>query len=137
MALLDWVRRRLRQDESASEQPHGVGDADRERFWALYRGITLRLLTAAPAIELSHPFGEPVRVGIAQDPLEADQLLPEPIPRQPSCAVCGSLAEVGQRLPASLQPEFANGFSYQVGVWVHPECLARCPDTGEQRGVPW
>jgi hypothetical protein len=113
---------------------------DREAFWALYRGITLRQLPGPPRIPLPSPgtWGEPVRVGIASDPTEADRYLPEPIPRHSeACPVSGVVTVRGDRLPASLQPEFGNGVSFQVGVWVHAACLERCQDTGQQRGVPW
>ena len=121
----------------AQEMPAVAAEPDeeaREKFDALFRGIKLRILTNPPAIPLSLGCGTPLRVGIAPDPIEvADRLLR----RSDTCAICGEVTMAGERIAASLLPEFENHVSYLEGVWVHQSCLDSCIETDEQRGIPW
>jgi hypothetical protein len=113
-------------------------DAVRAEIDRVCRGITLRVLPRPPAIPIPGDFGPLARVGIARDPDELESLLGSPAyGLGPQCPVCGNTTEGHQRLRGSLQPEFVSGPSFLMPVWIHPTCLEACPDTGEQRGVPW
>jgi len=110
-------------------------EGERERIYASYRGIKRRLLKTPSHIPLdpNGHFGQPTRVAIALDPESAKDFYRG----STFCPVCGKPTDAENRVAASLEPEFANGFSYLIGVWAHPDCFARCEGTDEQRGIPW
>jgi hypothetical protein len=110
-------------------------DLEREAFYALFSGIKLRILSTAPAVPLLGDFGAPTRIGIAEDPLGAMATLGDQ--RPDACAVCGENLTREDRVPASLEPVFPSGVQYLMPVWVHRLCLESCPETEQQRGVPW
>ena len=121
-----WSRKPRREDDAIEQE--------REAFRGLFRAIKLREVKRALAIELPPPFGAPERVGISRDPDEAAAEL-DPVRLDTRCALCGD-AE-GEKVGASLEPERADGLSILIAVWVHSSCLAECPETARQRGVPW
>ena len=98
------------------------------------RGITRRKLVRTPAIRLKSSLGSPLRVCVARDPNEIDELLAPN--RHAACAICGSSTEGMERLAASIEPQFQNNMSYIESVWVHLACYDECTDTREQRGAP-
>ncbi len=110
-------------------------EAEREAFYALFKGIKLRTLGTPPAVPLLGDFGTPARVGIAEDPVDAMETLSGQ--RPDACAVCGETLTHQERVPASLEPVFSSGVQYLMPVWVHRHCLESCPQTEQQRGIPW
>ena len=98
------------------------------------QGITRRQLIRSPTIRLKRSFGSPLRVCVARDPIEIDELLAPK--RHPAYAICGKSTQGIERLPASIEPQFWNNMSYIESVWVHLRCYEECTDTHEQRGVP-
>jgi len=111
-------------------------DPEDERFYSLFRGIKLRMLPGPPAIPLPGHQGPFVSVGISPDPKEAlDQL--SFAPRDEVCPVCGRVTEADARVACSLEPNSGRGSWGLVPVWAHHECLASCPVTDRQRGIPW
>ena len=113
-------------------------DEEAQHYHDLFKGIPLRRLDTAHGVSFQEGFGKPVSIGIAADPPEAESMQAGPTIRSSStCPVCGEATVDDNRVPASVQPEFKNGFSYLLGVWVHPACLQACPVVSAQRGVPW
>jgi hypothetical protein len=74
------------------------------------------------------------RLTIAEDPAAA---APEIYRVGEECAVCGLVPPTVWRVPATLHIPLPKGGGLGLGVWAHPECLARCEQTGQQRGIPW
>ena len=108
-----------------------------ERMRELCRGITLRLLPADAISRLRDDrFGTPKRALIGRDPDELESMLTI-VAREPVCPICGEATELStDAVRATLEIAYDR---LDIGrlVWTHGECLARCPDTGEQRGIPW
>jgi len=98
------------------------------------RGIMRRQLIRAPAIRFKGSLGSPLRVCVARDPIEIDQLLAPK--RRSACAICGNSTDGTERLAASIEPQFSNNMSYIESVWVHLACYNECTETHEQRGAP-
>jgi hypothetical protein len=115
-------------------------DDDWERWRSHFRGIRRRLLPHGPAAPVDHggAFGRLVRVTISEDPVEIDQHpTGGPQSRKETCAICGTPTTAAFRIAASLEPEFESGLTYLTPVWVHNQCFEQCPQTNEERGVPW
>ncbi len=74
------------------------------------------------------------RLTISEDPLAAASKIPRVADE---CALCGVVPASLERKPATLHLHFANAGGLGLGVWVHTECLSRCPMTEQQRGIPW
>jgi hypothetical protein len=110
-------------------------EEERERIYASFRGITRQLLPQQSFVPVDPEgrFGDTKRVTISRDP----QTIESWYRKSEICPICGQATVAGSRTAASLEPEFASGLSFLIGVWVHPECLAKCPQTTEQRGIPW
>ena len=133
--MLKLLERLFGMRRLSRSAPESTRDGEREAFYALFKGIKLRILATPPAVPLLGNFGAPTRVGIAEDPLDAVGTLGGQ--RPDACAVCGGTLTHEQRVPASLEPVFPSGVQYLMPVWVHRQCLELCPQTEQQRGVPW
>jgi hypothetical protein len=110
-------------------------EALRDRIRDLCQGIMLCELPGRCAVGLAPSLGVPSRVRIALDPMEFDTLIPAR--RIDHCPVCGLVTTGADRLPASLHPEYSNGFNFLQPVWVHHSCFELCTETDEPRGIPW
>jgi hypothetical protein len=133
--VLNFLDRFLGGPRTPRSSSDEAVESEREAFYALFKGITLRILSTPPAVPLLGEFGTPTRVGIAEDPLGAMDVLGGPRPE--ACAVCGLGVGIEERVPASLEPVFPSGVQYLMPVWVHRLCLEGCPQTEQQRGIPW
>jgi hypothetical protein len=133
-SLMQDVPRLVRRGSSDIRESEWT-EAEAEKFRAAFVGIMKRELPYEPRIASYHPesWGEPTMVHISPDPL-----IEEKFERVTDvCPVCGVVTESDRRLPATLEPVFSNGLGFDVSVWTHPECLASCPETDIQRGLPW
>jgi hypothetical protein len=106
-----------------------------DRAWA---SMPHRRLVEPPKIDvagsLASGFGEVVSVTISEDPPEYSD---KPGRHSEICPVCGAPTDGTKRLPASLHPTLANGFTYGLCVWVHSACFESCPDAKEPTPIPW
>ena len=54
------------------------------------------------------------------------------------CALCGVVPSLSERQPASIHINLTGSRGgLGLGVWVHSQCLSRCQETDQQRGIPW
>jgi hypothetical protein len=106
-----------------------------DRAWA---SMPHRRLLAPPKVAVSDSFvasfGKIVSVTISADPAAYSE---KNWRQSEVCPVCGTTTAGKDRLAASLHPTFENGFSYGLGVWVHPSCFENCPDAEEPTPIPW
>jgi hypothetical protein len=120
------------------EKDYSLDGKDRAEWDQAWASMPHRRLLTPPKIDVAGSFGsgfgELVSVTISEDPPEYNNK-----PWRPSeiCPVCGATTVGTTRLPSSLHPTFANGFSYSLGVWVHRSCFESCPDAGEPTPIPW
>ena len=130
----EWFRKLLLSSRGEGEDEERENE-EREKWRALFSGIKLRLLTAPPKVDVyGLEFGELRLVGVSLDPEEvADQIWRE----SDVCPICGEKTTPADAIAASLQPEFNSGLSYLMGVWIHRACFEKCPESDEERGVPW
>jgi len=110
---------------------------DRQEWDRAWSKQTRRFLNTPLKRELINApnWGAVVSATISQDPPEFSNLVPE---RSDECPVCGQITAGIERRAAHVHPEFENGVcNISFGVWVHAECLERCPDTGKPAPIPW
>lgn len=115
-----------------------VLDPERQARDARYLGIRNRLLPGPlPAgwAELGLSDAPVTGVRIASEPSVSEGLAAPPV--QDTCVVCGQGIDPSSRVRVSLDLTHADGISYAQHAWAHAECFARCPETDEQRGIPW
>ena len=118
-------------------------DDEADEFHRLFLGIRERNLPASaafPEVLARRGLGSgaglvtTARLTIAEDPpaaaAEIDRVGEE-------CAVCVLVSLPSERIPATLQVNLPTGGGIGLGVWTHPECLARCEQTERQRAIPW
>jgi hypothetical protein len=117
---------------------YALGGEDRAEWDLAWASMPHRRLLTPPRIEVTGSLGSGcgavVSITISQDPPEFSHKAWRP---SETCPVCGAAAVGTERLPATLHPTFANGFSYGFGVWVHPSCFAGCPEAGTPTPIPW
>ncbi len=112
-------------------------EIDREAWDAIWRGRTDRSLPDGCRLDLilsDSPFGKPVMVTIAADPIEfAARVWRE----SDLCPICGQSTLNHAPIGASLDVQYDSGVGCFTGVWVHSSCLERCPIIGRAAHVPW
>jgi len=113
-----------------------IDESDREweHFRDTFRGIKRRILPSLAHIENDRQLGPIRRAFISSDPPGAEHRLPR---TSPVCPVCGLTPAIEERVAASVEPEYETGFNVMFGAWAHSHCIAACPQTPEDRGVPW
>jgi hypothetical protein len=120
------------------EKDYSLDGKDRAEWDRVWAWMPHRRLLTPPKVNvggsLSSGCGELVSVTISEDPPQFSSKAWRP---SETCPVCGATTAGTERLPASLHPTFANGFSYGLGVWVHRSCFECCPDTGAPAPIPW
>ena len=108
--------------------------AEWDQAWA---SMPHRRLLTPPKIDVVGSFsgcGRVVSVTISEDPPVFSN---KACRVSEICPVCGATTVGTDRLPASLHSQFANGFSYGLGIWVHRSCFGCCPDSREPTPIPW
>jgi hypothetical protein len=133
-----WTILRLFATRRGRAGPAPISEEDREELYRVWRAMPHRRLTSPPRVaidrQLLDHFGDPVAVTIVQDPAKYSHMARR---ESETCPVCGETTAGAARLPASLYPSFAGGFSFGLGVWVHRSCFENCPDAGGPTPIPW
>ena len=116
---------------------HVMSEEEQAQVRSMYYGIKRRELPGGSKLPVdpTGECGELKRLTISPDPPEAPDWIS--VYRKDTCPVCGAAAETSDRQPASLEPNFASGLSFLIPVWVHRMCLDQCPESNDQRGIPW
>ena len=114
-----------------------MDDIDRDKFDDVWRSMSHRRLLTPPMVDVqggTTTLGEAVTVTISEDPPQYAHIMTR---RSEICAVCGATTVETIRLPVSLHPTFANGYTFMLGAWVHTACFEACPITDERTPIPW
>lgn len=119
-----------------------VTDEERDRIRRAFYGITQRHLPVGAMFPLRvgrdalGSLGEVVGLMISEDPPAEAHLFYRV---REECAVCGEVPSAAARQPATLSVSINRDRVVEigVGVWVHHECLEKCEQTDQQRGIPW
>jgi hypothetical protein len=122
----------------ADEKDYSLDGKDRtdwDQAWASMPHRRLRTPPAPDALgSVYSGFGEIVGATISEDPPAFSQVAFRP---SETCPVCGTTTAGTERMPATLHPTFASGFSGGFGVWTHRSCFDTCPHAEEPTPVPW
>ncbi len=106
-----------------------------DRAWA---SMPHRRLLAIPKVADAEAFALEFRAMVsATISLVPAEYSDKPWRPTDTCPVCGATTLGMDRLAATLHPKFASGLSYGLGVWVHPLCFEKCPETEEPTPIPW
>jgi hypothetical protein len=121
------------------EKDYSLDGKDRAEWDQAWASMPHRRLLPSPKIDVACFFGSAfgevvVSVTISEDPPQHSD---KPWRQSETCPVCGASTAGTRRLPATLHPTFANGFSYGLGVWVHQSCFESSPEAGEPAPIPW
>lgn len=120
------------------ERDYSVDGKNRAEWDQAWASMPHRRLLTPLRIDVVRYFGsdcgDVVSVTISEDP---PQFSHKGWRSSEDCPVCGATTVKTERLPATLHPTFARGFSYGLGVWVHGACFEDCPDASERTPIPW
>jgi hypothetical protein len=122
----------------ADEKDYSVDGKDRAEWDRAWRAMPHRRVATLAELggggNLIGRFGQPESATLSLDPPR----FVERVWRESECCpVCGGSTAAADRLPASLHPQWANGLSVGIGVWVHRTCFESCAVADEPTPIPW